>query len=512
MKRVFRKKNLKFLTLFTLGCFLITGCSASKDKVEDTNQQQDELSAVSTVYRVTPSNRTTSQWENAYGVISHDGKMIIPIDNHEVNFIYDDLTNQQLWIQTSTRFVDDPALSAEDLWKDDNWNKVHETYKIYDLEGNLVKDLGENGIMTVYGDLVLHYNRQLVDKNSGKLYYDDVNTLHRSGDYYVMNTKDYSQVRILDNNLNVVYETDGGFIAVGDQYYISAEIKDEIGKRIRGLQRLDGTEIVPYGYEYFSSGVVQDAPYVIANRDNIESVLSLEDGHVIYQESGENAEYDYIQYFLKDCMVIQKREVVATAEQGGWPIYAYYSQLYNYDGEPIGEKYRSMYPCTEAYRIALAHDGKAEMLFNATTQNGVEVIINQAGEVLYQIPENGWLTVINDKRVIINDYDTNVAALCDESGNPLTEKAYEYMHTFYMESTSGEYICTNLINANYMLAGKVVYDLLDLDGNVVIERAKSIQTLSEDRFWVEKGFYQGMMDREGNWLYKQSVFDSAADE
>ena len=508
-----KQKTKRVFAWLTLSCFLIAGCSTS-DVGQQTNNAKNEptKSEVNRVYRVMPSGRTTSQWDNEYGVVSHNGDMIIPMDNHEVYLIYDNVAQEQLWIQTVTRVIDDPTLSAKDLWKEENIDKVHMEYSIYDLEGNLVKELGENGIMTVCGNLVLYYNGQLVDRVTGELYYEDVNTLRVVGEYYAMNTKGYDQVRILDQDLHVVYETDGGFIGDENQLYISAEIKQEDGTRVRGLQQLDGTEIVPYGYDYFSFSVVNDAPYIVASKNDIECVLSLADGSIVYQETGEYPEYDYIQYFLKDCMVIQKREVVATAETGGWPIYAYSSHLYRYDGTPIGEQYRSLYPCTEANRAALAEHDEAEMLFNATKTNGEEVIINQAGEVLYQIPENGWISVIRNDRIIESFYDTNTAALCDVDGNKLTEKPYTYIYTMYVESASGDYIDSGLINGSYELAGKTIYDVLDLDGNILLERVKGVQVLSEDRFWVEKGFYQGLMDRKGNWIYKESVFDSAVDE
>ena len=51
-----------------------------------------------------------------------------------------------------------------------------------------------------------------------------------------------------------------------------------------------------------------------------------------------------------------------------------------------------------------------------------------------------------------------------------------------------------------------------MNGNILIEKAKNIAVMSEDRFWVEKGFSQGLMDDQGNWLFQQSLFDSAVDE
>ena len=122
------------------------------------------------------------------------------------------------------------------------------------------------------------------------------------------------------------------------------------------------------------------------------------------------------------------------------------------------------------------------------------------------------MTLLSEDRMIIHDNNGNGAYLCDMAGNQINEKEYEYMHTLYMESTDGMYSQSHLINAAYTLAGKNLCDLVDSDGNILIERAKNIQALSPDRFWVEKGFSQGLMDAEGNWIYEQSVFASAADE
>ena len=72
-----KNKTKQAITLLTLGCFLFAGCTAP-----GTNEQA-QGEAVSEnpnkLYRVMPSNRTTTQWENAYGVISYDGRMVLPI-------------------------------------------------------------------------------------------------------------------------------------------------------------------------------------------------------------------------------------------------------------------------------------------------------------------------------------------------------------------------------------------------------------------------------------------------
>lgn len=65
-------------------------------------------------------------------------------------------------------------------------------------------------------------------------------------------------------------------------------------------------------------------------------------------------------------------------------------------------------------------------------------------------------------------------------------------------------------------------DLLDENGHILIENCWENTTLENDdvlsffcdgyRVLARRGFSQGMLDMEGNWIYKESVFDSFANE
>ncbi|MBQ7025955.1 MAG: hypothetical protein IJN31_05075, partial [Peptococcaceae bacterium] len=68
MKSRAKTRMKQVVTLLTLGCFLFAGCAAP-----GTNEQVQGDAAgenQNRLYRVMPSNRTTNQWENVYGVIS----------------------------------------------------------------------------------------------------------------------------------------------------------------------------------------------------------------------------------------------------------------------------------------------------------------------------------------------------------------------------------------------------------------------------------------------------------
>ena len=64
----------------------------------------------------------------------------------------------------------------------------------------------------------------------------------------------------------------------------------------------------------------------------------------------------------------------------------------------------------------------------------------------------------------------------------------------------------------------IVYDVLDADGKVVLQGladctgyySNSLNALPDHVFAAQRGFYAGWMDTNGNWLYCQSIFSSAA--
>lgn len=503
------KQNVRFaLRVGLVACLcstlLLAGCNDGEQRgTHVVNETED-------VYRITRSSRTMNQWENTYGVITSDGKMILPMQNQKVDIISDESTGEQVWIQTVTYIVEDTSVSLEELYAEGNWDKIHLQYMLYDLEGSQIASLGEHGVSQVCDNLVLYTNGQLKDKETGELYFEDVHRIHSIGKYYVMQQyiDDYENIRVTDHNLQVLYETQGNLIQVEDTYYIDVRKNEK-----HGIEHLDGTEIVPCEYDYFSSYYALGVPYILAHKDEIDFVISLEDGTTLYQEKEAHTEHGYyILYLLEDSMLIQTREIVDRSAEKEWPIYQYYSQFYDYTGNPISKRYLSLYPRPELYRQAKTENKDVDLLCEVVTEEGENQIINQNGEILYRIPENCWVSIIDQDRFILHTDTYDTAALYNWNGDCLSEKPYQYMYQMYIENDAETLVLAKYVCASYMIGNTTLYDVLDLDGTLLLERLKSVTALSEDRFWVEKGFSQGLMDKDGNWVYQQSIFNSTVDE
>ena len=55
------------------------------------------------------------------------------------------------------------------------------------------------------------------------------------------------------------------------------------------------------------------------------------------------------------------------------------------------------------------------------------------------------------------------------------------------------------------------WDILSPDGDVLIQKASNVLQCGENCAYVTKGFSTGLMDYEGNWIWKRSIFQSLMD-
>ncbi len=56
------------------------------------------------------------------------------------------------------------------------------------------------------------------------------------------------------------------------------------------------------------------------------------------------------------------------------------------------------------------------------------------------------------------------------------------------------------------------YDVIDLNGNVLIDNVLEVYDYSNEYLVIEKGFYVGLVDLNGNWVYKTSRFNGTIDD
>lgn len=181
-------------------------------------------------------------------------------------------------------------------------------------------------------------------------------------------------------------------------------------------------------------------------------------------------------------------------------------------------------------RFAFDLDGDladSRVLVNLLASEGKFQILDLDGNLLTEeqvfLPEEEkWqsdyisLSIVgNFMQVFINmygdDYDFMVKRyFYDLDGQPLAlAHEYDYISSVYDKSgqASLDYYVADYTDNQ----GKSKSDLLDGKGQIVLGGFDSLYHSTNGVFVVERGFERGLMDAQGNWIYKESVFNELED-
>ena len=91
-------------------------------------------------------------------------------------------------------------------------------------------------------------------------------------------------------------------------------------------------------------------------------------------------------------------------------------------------------------------------------------------------------------------------------------EAQQYTYASYLTSTASGPLLTACRDSR---DGSSLYDVLDMEGNVLLRRLGSCYSpddLPDDCFIARQGFDYGLMDSTGQWLYRESIFSSPSDD
>ena len=354
------------LILLLVLVLLCAGCSTA-DKSTQTQTQKDA------VYIIYGNGITTSEWKLQYGVVSRDGEMILPLEQRQVYVINDEKTGEQLGLQTREQYVDDPNLTAEKLYEDNNWEHIHSNYTLYDLQGNLVQELGERAVQTVYDHWVLYSDGKLENRIDGAVLFDDVNAFYAADGYCMLICQDYSKVRVTDDNMQVLWEREGS----GDISQAGKEIIWRQEDGAVGVVGLDGAERLPCQYD--SIWCSNDSGNCIVRQGDYSAVVSLQDGHVLYEITEPDKEVCY----ANDTVLLLRTWKTDAAGERDTQV-----QMYDYAGNAISDTYH--YISSEAEDMLPGETA----VFHAETMDDVPVLLNQQGQEIYRGQAGTWLNPV----------------------------------------------------------------------------------------------------------------------
>ena len=237
----------------------------------------------------------------------------------------------------------------------------------------------------------------------------------------------------------------------------------------------------------------------------------------IYYRPSDGRQYDDVQSVCGENLVTvrmdgdyQVYDVTAEAVVAEGTNYTYYS-----DAVKIWRDYGSNVfveaPCYDSAKEVMSawcSWNTGDPYISVTCLDGSVEVLDLTGQLVNSRPsaEDKSLIYTNGGMIVESQlYGTEPGlTLCFPGGEEKQFERYNWLNTILQDK---------LMVGSYQFGQKYLYDLLDTDGNLLIEGLSNYSYPQDDGpIYVAKGFSYGFMDMEGNWLWKRSIFNSTVDE
>lgn len=477
------KKTLRYLLLSL--CVLMTALALCSCGASDKTSTAD-YDVKDNIYVIARNN----QW----GILDTQGKFVIEPQEYQLNILRDSITHEPKYIQASKIIPGKKDEEYDVYWEDNEYLNA-----LYDTKGNLIYDFAEGWFSDVYGDYLSMYRdekMQMVNMKTGEsLDVEDTN-ISVFKDYIVMSHYDEPGIKFYNANMELVKEL--------PEYNFNYTTRDnektyfivQNEERQAGLFDENFNLVVPCEYRWinevngnFVRAEDQSQCDVVIDITTGETVMALDPAEDLYYYDGNLA-------------------LVATYDKYG---------NRTYDMIHLNEDNRiDTYPYLSIINnSAWGHGANGFLVKN---EDGTSTILDKEGNVFLELDGECWASC-NDKYFIIEYYgdkeENRPVELYKPDGTKLDlPKDYASLHPMY------QYEALPYLEAGYRdNQDNWRIDILDEDGNLLIENLQ-IYTFSDFesdycdgyRILARRGFSQGMMDMQGNWLYKESIFGSLGND
>lgn len=425
------------------------------------------------------------------------------------------------------------------VYKRDMEMEKENLYALYDMEGNMLQDFAPYGYRAGFGDYLIRFDSEL-SKNMMAMeseennYYialwnyktgkDEVLGVARISlldDTSVLLHKTYSEpsagVMRIENGKGKLYPLPKGYY---NEQACRGNIVAEVGTpggdgkdRSTVLLSNDFTTLVTKN-RLNGNFVGLRGPYLIYNEGDKKGVITQE-GKEIY----EIAKDEGIDYFDGEIVLVRKVKEESTVRTWSY-------EMAKLDGTDLASGYNRI--------AAISKDGDTYGNDNIPSEQFIGVkgetaeLLNRDGEVIVSQTIKGLMEVqslgngiysygipIKSSNKDSENEESMAYGLLDDKLNIILEakKYIEIYDAGYQQYADGKYVPSGLLRANKTTSGGLMrIDMLDTKGNVVVENLTQGGVADENILTVVKGFSAGLMDFQGKWIVKQSIFDILEDE
>lgn len=493
------KKNLLLYLCCLLGLSMIL-CSCGKPNAR-----------AETTIANPPENRLYLYAVNGrWGVLNAAGEFIIAPQPNKLQLICNHYTNEPRYISMTKPIAGEKIQYTLDVDGPDKVYHYYENnrflYDIYDVRGNLLYENLENTYCKTMGDFLILIKEgenliTIVNRETGEETTIDADSVSFCGNLFVFNWEDEPCACVYDQNMQLVKE-------IPDYTFHYSREQDGkrypvmIGENHRmALFDADFNLLLPAEYAYFEQ---VNGDFVLARNANRQSVvMNLATGETVVPPEKNRDIYYY---------------------DGDMALYVLYDESGQRTFQLVNLKDESKTwtaPNIQTIRLIRNYEQEDTTLgFYIEAANSEAIIVNTQGEVILDLPAQSWVEDVSENVIAIkhNRMENRPVKLYtrDSKEIPL-KKTYYQIRTLWHQGP------LPYLAAYYETPqGAIQADILDEDGHILIENCWENTTLENDdilplfcdgyRVLARKGFFQGMMDMEGNWIYKESIFDSFGNE
>lgn len=468
---------MKLLVLLA-ALLCLTGCSPDAPPVPEERPavEQAETPVPYDLYLYTDDNR--------YLAIDTEGHVVMEVADGQMGILRTDGLASGIAVQRS-----EGVMTDEYGWKspEKTWCDIYSVTGEYEYTVPL-SYVGQEGAFLEGYDMQTQTTK-LYRFSDGALIMDDVHACHQLGDYIYVNQKDWSAPGMfLDSNGDVVSRVPEDYTTAGsilDQYLIVAQ------NGLTGLMRPDGSLVLPCQYQELRTGQLG---CVTVKDENGWHAIQAETGDILFSSPTR------IQYLLPEAAIVAVDE-----EESEY-------QLVAFDGTPLMDRQFS-WPSSHD----VENDGFPE-LFSAQTNDYSDMLIFRPdGTVVYETKSDCYVTILSEDAALLSQYlddeNRNLWAWLDLRDGTQTPLPAVYENTYYnpLYSEHGMELGFFSRGGSNEL-GWYRTDILDAEGNVVLEGLQDMLYRGDGIFQCSRGFTSGLLRLDGTWLYEESSFSALTDD
>lgn len=467
-----------------MAAFLLTSCSSLFEPIGESSGSSGSESSAAESSGTEEQNAPLLSFriQDETFIVNTAGKEILSGKN--LWLIQDLFTNEAPFI-TKSRYE---AVKRDE----DGWIEQHRTFTtVYDRNGKEIQSETEGDLNAVFGDYVVwmesndSINGKLVRRSTGEVLFNDVNSAAKLGSSYVVvyhNTEGAPPTLVDANGTFSELEDFYSFYTSGDpNYFVSLRMQDAG----TGLIDAQLREVLPPVYV-----TVQVTNGYALTWDGAESeVWRLPEAEKIRTIGGEK-----IQYFDGEVMVLCNED--------------YNDDYYLADasGEPLTQP--------GSYLFYAGNNESPVKAFCSSGSGSSAILYGRDGTLLYE-KENASIVPVSSDRFVVSwavetgegdsiRYDSHCLVLNEKGEEVIPEGTYQWISNWGIDGTC--------IAAFHGGRTSGLYDLLDPECKVLLSDLKWVESAGNGYYLVEKGFSEGIMDKDGNWIYQTTQFRTLDDE